>query len=191
MSDPGYELIRDAAAAGVEIIPIPGPSAVIAAIAASGLPSDRFAFDGFPPRKSGELRKYLTSLKGERRTVCLYESPNRLIKTLTAINEILPDRQIALCRELTKIHEETLRGTAAECLGAFENREPKGEIAIVIAPGNEEPEPRDPTELLTELIRNGMSEKEAVKAAAEELGLPKREVYSAALKLKEPTKGEK
>ncbi len=191
VSDPGYELIRDAAAAGVEIIPIPGASAVIAAIAASGLPSDTFAFDGFPPRKSGELRAYLTSLKTERRTVCVYEAPGRLIKTLTAICEVLPDRQIAVCRELTKLHEETIRGTAAECVAAFEGREIKGEIAIVIAPGKEkEPEHADPTELLKDLIRNGMCEKEAVKTAAKELGLPKREVYSAALKLKQ-TKGEK
>jgi len=133
VSDPGFPLVRAAVEAGVRVVPVPGPTALVAALVASGMPTDRFIFDGTPPKKSGRLRAYLESLQAEERTVILYESRHRILKTLQAIAETLPHRRIALCRELTKQHEEVLHGTADELLTNLNARASvKGEFVIVI-----------------------------------------------------------
>jgi len=134
ISDPGYRLVRAAIAAGIEIIAIPGASAVIAALVSSGLPSDRFVFDGTLPRKEGKRNAYLQRIYREERTVILYESPHRLVATLRAMAAILPERRIVLARELTKMHEEILRGKANEILSILEARDGKvkGECVLLI-----------------------------------------------------------
>ncbi|MGB9619943.1 MAG: 16S rRNA (cytidine(1402)-2'-O)-methyltransferase, partial [Armatimonadota bacterium] len=190
ISDPGYELIRFVIEAGFRVESIPGPSAVITALVLSGLPTSRFAFDGWPPREAGERRKFLQSIKSERRTCCLYVAPSRLLSTLETIQEVMGDRPIAVVREATKMFEEVFRGTAAEALEHFRSGEVKGEIAVVIAgcpPDQAQPEEKPEIDLesrLTELLRSGMSQRDAVRRCAAETGLPRREVYAASLRLK-------
>lgn len=133
IQDPGYPLVREAIRAGIPVVPIPGPSAMVAALSASGLPADRCIFDGVPPKKSGKRRAYFASLADEARTVVLYESRHRILKTLETICDVLPDRRIAVCRELTKAHEEFLRGKPCEVFTELSERSSiKGEFAIVI-----------------------------------------------------------
>lgn len=132
ISDPGYELVRAAAARGILVVPIPGASAVITALSAAGLPTDRFAFEGFLPKRPGKKRKLLEALKSEARTIIIYESPFRLLKTLQEIVDSMGDRQVAVCRELTKKFEEIKRGKASEVLAHFQAKAIKGEIVIVV-----------------------------------------------------------
>lgn len=133
ISDPGYELVKAAAEQGFQVEPIPGPSAVIAALSAAGLPTDRFVFEGFLQKKPGKKRKALKALANEDRTIILYESPFRLLKTLDDINNIFGNRPLAVCRELTKKFEEIIRGSAADVLEYFKTKVVKGEIVIVIS----------------------------------------------------------
>ncbi len=131
--DPGYLLVKRAVAEGIRVVPVPGPTALMAALIASGLPTDHFVFDGVPPKGEGRRRRYFQSLKDETRTVVLYESPHRILKTLQTLCEILPEREIVLARELTKVHEEFLRGTPEELLRALGARPAiKGELVLVI-----------------------------------------------------------
>lgn len=130
ISDPGYELVLAATRAGVQVVPIPGPSAAVTALAVSGLPPDQFVFLGFLPRKPTELRRALAALQAETRTVIFFEAPHRLRKTLTALAEALPGRPLVVCRELTKLHEEVYRGDAASALEHFEA--PRGELTLVL-----------------------------------------------------------
>jgi 16S rRNA (cytidine1402-2'-O)-methyltransferase len=132
ISDPGYRLIKACLDEGLPVEVIPGPTALVNALVASGLPTDRFLFIGFPPPKSGGRRKLLEELKEERGTLVFYESPHRVKKTLADIGEILPDRPVALARELTKMFEETIKGTAAEILATLGDRNVKGEIVLVV-----------------------------------------------------------
>ena len=132
ISDPGYELIRGSADQGIRIEPIPGPSAAITALAVSGLPTDRFAFEGFLPKKPGKKRKALEGLKTEERTIIIYESPYRLVKTLEDIQKVLGDKQVAVCRELTKKFEEIVRGKVEEVIERFKKQAPRGEIVVVV-----------------------------------------------------------
>ena len=132
ISDPGWRLVHEAIGAGVRVSWIPGPTAAIGALVLSGLPTDRFVFEGFLPPKSAARRKRLEALKGEARTVVLYESPHRLLKTLRDIHDVLGDVPIACARELTKMFEEVKRGTASEVLAHFERHAPKGEFVLVI-----------------------------------------------------------
>lgn len=132
ISDPGFRLVKACVDEGIDIEVIPGPSAAIAAMSVSGLPTDRFLFLGFLPRKDGERRRFLESLREERGTIVVYESPHRALKTLIAIHDVLGDRPVALARELTKKFEEVKRGTAAEILTEIEEKKLKGEITIVI-----------------------------------------------------------
>jgi 16S rRNA (cytidine1402-2'-O)-methyltransferase len=187
ISDPGYQLVRDALAAGIPVVPIPGPSAVIAALSASGLPSDRFAFEGFLPNRQGKRRAKLEEVKGEERVLVFYESPNRLAAALTDLLEIMGDREVVIARELTKIYEEFIRGPAAEVVERL--KEPlKGEVVLLVAPA---PLPTEPavssvTGLLREYTASGeLSLKDAVKRVALETGRPRGEVYTEALKLKD------
>lgn len=134
VSDPGYRLVVAAREAGVRVTAVPGPSAVTAALAVSGLPSDRFCFEGFPPRKSGSRRNRFTALATEPRTLVFFESPHRIAPTLRDLAGTFgPDRPAALCRELTKTHEQVRRGTLAELVASVEADPPRGEITLVVA----------------------------------------------------------
>ncbi|MBQ9216050.1 MAG: 16S rRNA (cytidine(1402)-2'-O)-methyltransferase [Prevotella sp.] len=137
ISDPGFFLVREAVRAGVEVQCLPGATAFVPALVASGLPCDRFAFEGFLPQKKGRQTKIL-SLKDESRTIIFYESPYRLIKTLQQFAEAYGgDRQVCVCREISKIHEECVRGSLDEVIAHFQEKEPKGEIVIVLAGASE------------------------------------------------------
>lgn len=133
ISDPGYELIRESVHHNIRVEPIPGPSAAITALAVSGLPTDKFIFEGFLPKKPGKKIKKLKELKSEKGTVIIYESPYRLVKTLEDVKEILGNRQVAVCRELTKKFEEIIRGKAGDVLEKLKGRKIKGEVVVVVA----------------------------------------------------------
>jgi 16S rRNA (cytidine1402-2'-O)-methyltransferase len=137
LSDPGEALVAAAIAAGHEIVPIPGPSAVVAAVVASGLPTREFTFIGFPPKKSGARRKLLGSLLDEGRTIVLYESPYRTGDLLADLAAVAPDARVAVARELTKVHEEIVRGSAADLAARYASARPKGEVTVVIAPSSD------------------------------------------------------
>jgi 16S rRNA (cytidine1402-2'-O)-methyltransferase len=132
ISDPGYELIRESINQGIKVIPIPGPSAVITALAVSGLPTDKFVFLGFLQKKAGKRRKALSELIDFDGTIVLYESPFRVVKCLQDILFVLGDREVVVARELTKIYEELVRGKTSEILKRFEQKAPKGEVVILI-----------------------------------------------------------
>jgi 16S rRNA (cytidine1402-2'-O)-methyltransferase len=132
ISDPGYYLVTRATARGIPVIPIPGPSALLAALSASGLPTDSFVFHGFLPKKSGARGRVLNSFIEEKRTIILFETPHRLLATLEALRHTLGDRRVALARELTKSYEEIIRGTVEEVLDRCKNRTIKGEITLVL-----------------------------------------------------------
>ena len=138
VSDPGWRFVRKAIDAGIAVSWIPGPSALVGALVLSGLPTERFIFEGFLPVTSGRKRTRLEALKNEERTVVLYESPHRVVKTLTEIREVLGDIQVACARELTKMFEEVRRGSVSELIAHFEQKAPKGEFVIVLSTRNQE-----------------------------------------------------
>lgn len=184
VSDPGFRLVEGAAAAGLTVTAVPGPSAVLTALALSGLPTDRFCFEGFLPRKAGERSARLAELGAERRTMVFFEAPHRLEAMLRALDERFgPARKAAVCRELTKTYEEVLRGTVRELLEWAERNEVRGEIAVVVAGAAEEAaaRPEDHVAAVNELIAQGIRLKEAVAAVAEDARISKRELYSAVL----------
>jgi 16S rRNA (cytidine1402-2'-O)-methyltransferase len=179
VSDPGYRLVQAAIEAGVTVEPIPGPSALLAALAASGLPTDSFHFAGFLPAKQGQRRKALEALQHEAATLIFYEGPHRILETLAAIEEVLGPRPIAIARELTKLHEEFLRGTPATLREALSARAAiKGEITLVVGRAAA-PAPDDTPldEAVAACMREGMTRMDAIKSVARRRGLPKREVY--------------
>ncbi|GLV72434.1 16S rRNA (cytidine(1402)-2'-O)-methyltransferase [Streptomyces hygroscopicus] len=188
VSDPGYRLVAAAVERGITVTAVPGPSAVLTALAVSGLPVDRFCFEGFPPRKAGERLARLREVAGERRTLVWFEAPHRLDDTLAAMAEVFgADRRAAVCRELTKTYEEVRRGPLAE-LAAWAREGVRGEITIVVegaaAPG---PEEADPAELARRVaVREAAGErrKEAIAAVAQEAGVPKRQVFDAVVAAK-------
>jgi 16S rRNA (cytidine1402-2'-O)-methyltransferase len=179
VSDPGYRLVREAIAAGVKVEPVPGPSALLAALAASGLATDAFHFEGFLPAKAGQRRRALEALRHEDATLIFYEGPHRILETLAAVEEVLGQRPVVVARELTKIHEEFLRGTAGEVRTALAERATvKGEITLLV--GRADAPPVDDTpleEAVADCMRQGMSRMDAIKSVARRRGLPKREVY--------------
>lgn len=182
ISDPGYELIREAVARGVRVEPLPGPSAAIAALVASGLPTDSFIFLGFPPKKTQARRDFLLGLAAERRTLILYESPNRLTDLLAALLETLGDRPVSVARELTKIYEEHQRGPASTVLAHYQQNPPRGEIVLVVG-GALEPEQEEWTEAdvraaLRERIAGGEPLGSAARAVATAAGWDRRDVYA-------------
>jgi 16S rRNA (cytidine1402-2'-O)-methyltransferase len=132
ISDPGYELIKESIDQNIRVEPIPGPSAAITALAVSGLPTDKFVFEGFLPKKPGKKTKKLKELKTQQGTIIIYESPYRIVKTLEDIKEVLGNRQVAVCRELTKKFEEVIRGKAGDVLEKFREHRPKGEMVVVV-----------------------------------------------------------
>jgi 16S rRNA (cytidine1402-2'-O)-methyltransferase len=179
ISDPGYRVVRDAIEAGVNVVPIPGAVAVEAALAASGLPTDAFRFGGFLPSKTVKRRKALESLAGEEATLIFYEAPHRIVETLEDVIAALGDRPVVVARELTKLHEEFLRGMASEVLEVLRAR-PKvqGEITLLIGKG--ETALRADVSLsdrVAGLISGGLSRMDAIKQAARERGLGKRDAY--------------
>jgi 16S rRNA (cytidine1402-2'-O)-methyltransferase len=182
VSDPGYRLVSAAVAAGVPVTAVPGPSAVTTALALSGLPSDRFCFEGFLPRRPGERRRALAALRDERRTLVLFEAPHRLAATLADAAEILgPDRPAAACREMTKTYEEVRRGPLAE-LAAWAAEGVRGEITLVVGGAPRRAVEADPAELAAAVAAReqaGTDRKAAIADVARESGLPKRVVYAA------------
>ena len=187
ISDPGFQLVRDAVAEGIPVVPVPGPSAAIAALSAAGLPTDRFAFEGFLPARQGKRRERLLSLKGEERVLVFYEAPGRLAAALSDLLEVMGDREVVIARELTKIYEEFIRGRAGDVLESLKGRQIKGEVVLLVAPGT----PADaPDEFpVTDLLRGylgvaDISLKDAVRRVALETGRSRGEVYAEALRLK-------
>jgi 16S rRNA (cytidine1402-2'-O)-methyltransferase len=188
VSDPGYRLVAAAAAEDLPVTCVPGPSAVTTALAVSGLPSDRFCFEGFLPRKAGDRRARLGELQAEQRTVVLFEAPHRLAAALADMVEVLgPDRRAVVCRELTKTHEQVRRGTLGE-LAAWAEGGVLGEVTVVLA--GAEPAAELVTDDLAGAVglreRAGLTRKEAVAAVAQETGRPRREVYDAVVAAKRP-----
>ncbi len=183
VSDPGYRLVQEAIAQGVKVSVIPGPSAVLAALAVSGLPVDRFSFEGFLPRKSGERRALCESLLHEQRTMVFFEAPHRLVEALADLEAVFgADRQVVICRELTKTYEEVVRGTLAELI-LWSDREILGEITLVIAGAQPRPAatPEQWVTLVQTRVEVGETQRDAIAAVARELGVPKRDVYDAVL----------
>ncbi|RFA19870.1 16S rRNA (cytidine(1402)-2'-O)-methyltransferase [Subtercola boreus] len=182
VSDPGFHLVQAAVAAGVDVTIIPGPSAVVSALAVSGLPTDRFTFEGFLPRKQGERLSALGDLVRERRTMVFFESPNRLAASLADVATALgDDRVVAVCRELTKLYEEVKRGSAAS-LVPWASEGVKGEIVLVVAgAGALEVTLAVGVAQVQELVSDGTRLKDAAAAIADATGLSKRDLYEAAL----------
>lgn len=184
ISDPGSHLIEQAIAANVAVIPIPGPSAFVAALAGSGLDTTSFRFVGFPPARSGERRNFLEGLRGEQATLIFYEAPHRILETLRDVSEIFgPCRKAVLARELTKMHEEFLRGTIAELENLLIARDMvRGEMTLLIAGASaEESDARQPTtglrEQMSAHMSQGLNEQGALKRIARDRGVSKSEVY--------------
>ena len=190
VSDPGYRVVALAVERGVAVTSLPGPSAVLMALAVSGLPVDRFCFEGFLPRKAGERAARIRELAAEPRTMVFFEAPHRLADTLTALATGLGgDRAAAICRELTKTYEETVRGSLTE-LAQWATGQVRGEITLVVAGASADEvrqasglvTPADWTQAVARLVANGSDRKEAIAAIAREVGVPKREVYDAVVK---------
>ncbi|MBB5786353.1 16S rRNA (cytidine1402-2'-O)-methyltransferase [Jiangella mangrovi] len=192
VSDPGYRLVAAAVDAGVRVTAVPGPSAVLTALALSGLPVDRFCFEGFPPRRPGERARVFGALADEPRTMVFFESRHRLAETLRSMATAFGDgRAAAVCRELTKTHEEVKRGPLAELAGWAETDGPLGEITIVVggAPPRAAATVADAVALVAERETTGVRRKEAIADVARELGLSKRDVYNAVVAAKDSAQG--
>lgn len=182
ISDPGYRLVIEAIRAGVTVVPVPGPSALIAVLSAAGLPTDRFVFEGFLPGKINPRRQRLEALRGETRTMVFYEAPHRLRETLEDMLDILGDREVVLAREVSKIHEEFLRGRISE-VAAQTGAHVRGELTLVVAGSTGEAEPTEDTLLgeIRTLKRAGMRVKEIAELLGERYSYSKREIYRLAL----------
>ena len=190
ISDPGEELVKMAYEAGVPVTVLPGACACVTALTLSGLPTRRFCFEAFLPTDKKERKDVLAELVDETRTIVLYEAPHRLVKTLAELKEVLGDRRLTICRELTKKHEEAFRTTFSEALAFYEENEPKGECVLVIEGADREEMRRAEQESFAELsleehmeryLSQGMSKKDAMKAVAADRGVSKREIYAMLL----------
>lgn len=183
LSDPGFRLVREAIQAGVRVVPLPGASALTAVLSAAGLPTDRFVFEGFLPAKKGQRRKSLRGLEGERRTLVFFEAPHRVKESLRDLWEVLGDREVVVAREVTKLHEEFIRGQASEVAAELDKRDLRGEITLVVR--GCEGEPQVDKSLLVAEIRKlraeGMRLKELSELLAERFSRPKKEIYRLAL----------
>ena len=184
LSDPGHELVVAAIDRGIPVVPIPGASAVITALVVSGLPTEQFIYLGFLPRRQGQRRRLLSSIASEPRTIVAFEPPHRLKETLGDIEEILGDRKLAICRELTKIYEEIFRGTISQAREYF--TEPRGEFTLVIEGMDEEENKltEETERKLRELCLQGMSVKDAISQISQTSNLSKRNLYQAWLNIK-------
>jgi len=189
ISDPGYFLINLAADQKIPVVPLPGATAAIAALSISGLPTDRFVFEGFLPAKHTARLKRLQHLIQEERTIIFYEAPHKIVKTLADMIEAFGDRRAVITRELTKLHEETVRGTLSEILKHLQEGTIKGEFTIIVHGSSAGPQKQDidtAQYLRNLMLHRGLSRKEAVSIASEELGLPKKEVYKESLRIEDP-----
>ncbi len=190
ISDPGEELVKQCADAGITVCAIPGPCAVITALSISGQATGRFCFEGFLSTAKKSRREHLQALAQERRTMIFYEAPHKLLATLESMAEAFgSDRPISLCRELTKLHEEVVRTTLGEAIVRYTQQPPKGEFVLVVAGAVPEESPAatadDAAGRVEALMAEGMSRKDAIKQTAQELQLPKNIVYEAALSIGE------
>ncbi len=190
ISDPGEDLVKLCAENGITVCAIPGPCAVITALSVSGQSTGRFCFEGFLSTAKKSRREHLKALTGEKRTMVFYEAPHKLLVTLQDMAAVFGgDRPISLCRELTKLHEEVVRTTLAGAIEKYTLQPPRGEFVLVIAgapePRKDPPAAEDAAARVAALMAGGMSRKDAVKQAAQELDLPKNTVYGAALHIKE------
>lgn len=186
ISDPGEDLVKQCADAGVTVCAIPGPCAVITALSISGQSTGRFCFEGFLSTAKKSRREHLASLSGETRTMVFYEAPHKLLSTLQDMAEVFgEDRSISLCRELTKIHEEVVRTTLGEAIGKYTALPPKGEFVLVLAGAptqvKEMATAGDAAARVASLMADGLSRKDAIRQTAQELDMPKNAVYDAAL----------
>ena len=190
ISDPGEDLVKQCAAAGIVVTAIPGPCAAITALSISGQATGRFCFEGFLSTSKKSRREHLDSLKKETRTMIFYEAPHKLVATLEDMAEVFgADRPISLCRELTKLHEEVVRTTLGEAVEKYTENAPKGEFVLIVAGAEPEieevPTEEDAAGYLKRLIDSGLSRKDAIKQTAKDLGLPKNVVYDLALSIGE------
>lgn len=187
VSDPGYRIVQAAIESAISVSVIPGPSAVLAALAVSGLPVDRFSFEGFLPRKAGEREKFLESLINESRTMVFFEAPHRLKETLEAFAKVFgQSRSAVVCRELTKTYEEIVRGDFSKLID-WADKEILGEITLVVA-GSKPVAVTDPAQWVSMVqtrVALGISQRDAIAEVAKELSVPKREVYDAVLAVKQ------
>ena len=186
VSDPGEELVAQCAARDIPVVSIPGPCALITALAASGLPTGRFTFEGFLAMNRKNRRAHLESLAGERRTMIFYEAPHKLTATLEDLKTAFgPDRRVALCRELTKLHEEVRRTTLGQAAAWYGENPPRGEFVLVVegAPeaAEEAPSWEDALERVARLREEGLSLRDAARQTSKETGLPKNELYDRAV----------
>ena len=193
ISDPGEVLVQRCYEAGIPVIPVPGACAAVNALVASGQGTRRFSFEAFLPQDKKERRQVLRELQAETRTIVLYEAPHRLVKSLEELAEVLGDRPVTICKELTKKHESFRKTTLREALEFFQEEEPRGEYVLVIAGKTREEQEQERQaqfedlsipEHMAHFLEEGMTEKEAMKAVAQERGIPKREVYQAWLEEK-------
>ena len=188
ISDPGEELVKQCAEAGITVCAIPGPCAVITALSISGQSTGRFCFEGFLSMSKKSRREHLESLTEEQRTMVFYEAPHKLVNTLEDMAAVFgKDRPLSLCRELTKLHEEVVRTTLGEAIEKYSAQPPKGEFVLVVAGAPENQKEvftsDDAADRVRALMKTGMSRKDAVKQTAKELNLPKNVVYEAALQI--------
>ncbi len=186
ISDPGEDLCALCHKNGIEVVPIPGCSAAITALSASGMPSRRFTFEGFLPREKKEQAELFEELIGEKRTMIFYEAPHRLVKTLEAFLDAFGDREICLCRELTKLNEEIVRTTLSASLDSYKDKEPRGEYVIIIGGAAESAigvfwENLTAREHAEFYIKQGLSKMDAIKKVAKDRGVPKNEIYKELL----------
>jgi 16S rRNA (cytidine1402-2'-O)-methyltransferase len=182
LSDPGYDLIREAIRRDIPVVPVPGPTALVSALVVSGLPTDSFVYLGFLPRRSGERRHVLQAVQQEGRTLVFYEAPHRLLDTLRDLLDVLGDRTVAVARELTKMYEEVFRGPVSAAIVRFEAVAPRGEFTVVVhgLSRDEKPVEFDETQVLTmtrQLVAGGLSAKSAAAEVAERTGWSRRRVY--------------
>lgn len=186
ISDPGEDLVKECAQAGITVYAIPGPCAAITALSISGQATGRFCFEGFLSMSKKSRREHLDSLRSEKRTMIFYEAPHKLMNTLEDMAEVFgPERPISFCRELTKLHEEVIRTTIGQSIDHFTENPPKGEFVLVVAGAPEEekalPTAVDAAARVSQLMAQGLSRKDAIRQTAKDLALPKNAVYAAAL----------
>ena len=186
ISDPGYRVVKGAAEAGIAVVPIPGPSMLTALLSVGGLPTDRFAFEGFLPAKKSQRQKILQELQREERTLVFYESPHRLVSTLTDLEGIFGDRQVVIGREFTKKFEEIRRGKVRTVLADLQGRQIKGEVALLVSgwDGQEASSEQAAQGLMQQLLTQELPLKEAARIVSEQCGMSKREAYTLGIKIK-------
>ena len=184
ISDPGTDLVEICAAQGVEVVAVPGPSAVIAALSIAGMDCGRWCFEGFLSMNKKSRREHLADIRQERRTMVFYEAPHKLLRTLEDFYQTLGDRPIALVREITKVHEQVNRTTLAQAVAHYSENPPRGEFVLILGGATEpkeQEEAPDPMERVEQLLEQGLSISLAVKQAAKELGVPKNSIYNQAM----------